>query len=240
MIRRYLCATFTLLGFIPAMVLAEDEASIASIRAQLVQQGALAEDINPNRVTLRSDFKGDDDALALIAQLPDVETLFISEAKISGQGLKHLEKLKNLKTLSISHTGMKAEAVAHLAKLPIVTLSLHGVPLRHEQFEVLTKLMSLKSLSVSGPSIDDAAIEPLLEGGNLSRLQLLGTSLTDSSIAHLKSFAELEYLSVEESSRVSPAALTKLWNDLPKLRIVGPTGGIPASKGQPLGFSGED
>ena len=101
-------------------------------------------------------------------------------------------------------------------------------------------MMSLQALSLSGTLIDDAAIEPLLANGNIKRLQLVGTSVTDKSIGKFAAFEELERLSVEESKAVSDAALAKLWDDLPNLIITPAAGGIPARKGQKLGFGGND
>ena len=235
----YLPVTLTLIAMATRLP-AADKPTMETVRKQLVQQGALAEDITETGVTLRGEFKGGDQAFALLVHLPQVETIYISEAKITGEGLAHLAKLPKLKTLSISHTGMEPAAVKHLAKLPIESLSLHGVALQREQLEALADIMTLQRLSLSGPTIDDAALEPLARMGSLRRLQLLRTSLTDKGIGQLNTLEKLEHLSVEESQGVSNAALVKLWDDLPKLRIIGAAGGIAAAKGQKLGFSGED
>lgn len=122
----------------------------------------------------------DDDALAIVADLKDLETLTLKKTKVTANGLAKLERLESLSTLQIFYcTG--DEAIEPLEKLQsLASLKLYGTNLTDEGVERLEKVFGPNNqvrldirngafLGVRGASIQEGAlITDVVEGSAAS------------------------------------------------------------------------
>ncbi|PQO34405.1 hypothetical protein DTL21_12830 [Bremerella cremea] len=84
----------------------------------------------------------DNETLAILAEIPSLETIELTEARLDFDGIIQLKELPNLRVLKISQVDIAAEDVDRLeAALPKVKIEWE--PLTDEQAEMLTKKLKL-------------------------------------------------------------------------------------------------
>lgn len=105
----------------------------------------------------------DNDALLLLEQLPDLETVELgNNPAVTDQGLKHLAKLTKLRTLYLHDTTVRGPGLKHLAGLPnLEFLQLQGTPMTHEGVVHLRNLKSLKWANLENTLVSDDAVQEL-------------------------------------------------------------------------------
>jgi len=102
----------------------------------------------------------DDDWLARLVGLSDLEFLNLTDLPITGQGLQHLAGLKQLKTLGLGGTQVNDDLAA-LEGLPIERLDLRNVPVTDKAVEHVKKLKSLKDIWIDANRWSAAAQQKL-------------------------------------------------------------------------------
>ena len=84
----------------------------------------------------------DDETLAILAQMPSLEEIELTEARLSYDAVAQLKQLPNLKKLKINQVDISAEEVEKLkAAMPNVEIQFD--PLTEEQADMLTKKLKL-------------------------------------------------------------------------------------------------
>jgi hypothetical protein len=150
-------------------------------------------------VSLRDTMALDDD-LKVVAKLPALENLDLTNTQVTGAGLAHLRGLRNLQHLGLWNTKVDDAGLEHLARL--------------------TKL---QSLVLDGTRVTDAGLEHLAGLTHLEEwLGLTETGVTDAGLKHLERLTKLRNLNLRKTG-VTRAGAAKLRKSLQGADIsVGP------------------
>lgn len=136
----------------------------------------------------------EDDGLAELRHLKQLDLLDIEGNKVTDQGLEHLSNMKSLRELSLNRLGITDKGIAHLIRLPnlmhldlVYSTGFGGPMLTDTGVESLGQIGSLRSLNVSGAKITDASIDRLVKLRELRRVHLVSTGVTPAGVDRLKS-----------------------------------------------------
>jgi hypothetical protein len=168
-----------------------------------------------------------DERLAQLAGLAELEYLQTNLAQITDEGLKPLAQLKNLKNLKFFHPGkaFTGAGLAHLAGSPsLERLTVAGsLAFNDDGMAAVARLGGLKEFRTWHAGGTDEGVKKLKELKNLKSLTLgqrltykLPACPTDETIAILAEMTSLESLQLEEA-RLTLAALRQL-KQLPALK----------------------
>jgi len=169
-----------------------------------------------------------DESLNLIASFPALEELSLEECEFSDQLLPTLIKSPKLKRLRLRAVHLTDGGLARLQELSqLELLEIHECSGFSERgLQGVGKLLKLRSLTLSGSSINDSVVLQLKDLTNLTALALRHTKVSSSGFRILERFTKLKELDVFGTAVSSdflmsipnPANLTKL-----KLRASGLT-----------------
>ncbi len=170
-----------------------------------------------------------DQRLAQLAALAELEYLQTNLAQVTDEGIKPLAQLKHLKTLKFFHPGksFSGTGLVHLAKLPnLQSLTVAGSPAFNDDgLAAVAKLTGLKEFLTWHAGGTDEGVKKLKGLTHLKSLYL-GQRLTykppacptDQTIAILVDMRSLESLQLDEA-RLTFAALKQL-KQLPALKTL--------------------
>lgn len=146
--------------------------------------------------------EGSDADLALLKDLPTVESLVADKRGVTDKGLESLEGHPTLKTLDLTLSGITNAGLAHLAKLP--------------KFEEI----NLKRCDITAPGY-----EALAKIKTLKRIRAPQTHFDGDCLAALKDCTWLELLDLQDCNEVPKEQWSVLANftNLKSLRVWGPT-----------------
>jgi hypothetical protein len=161
-----------------------------------------------------------DDRLALLAGLAELEYLQTNQAQVSDDGLKSLARLRGLRNLKFFHPGkaFSGAGLAHLAELPsLERLTVAGsLAFNDDGMAAVARLTRLQEVRVWHAGVAQEGVKSLKALKNLKSLHL-GQRLTyqppacpsDETLAILAELTSLETLQLEEA-RLSFDALRQL------------------------------
>ena len=133
----------------------------------------------------------DEELVAGLAALPDLETLILQISELSDQGIAALGTTTGLRTLDLGGAG-SARGLASLESLTsLESLGLFGATLTDEALEHLPNPDGLRRLDLGFTGIGDRGLESL---GRCAELRSLGLWHTDISDAGLAALARLKHL----------------------------------------------
>jgi len=190
-----------------------------------------------------------DDAAALsnLQSLASLREVLLGGNPLDTKVIRHLVgPLPQLQSLTImgslpANAGRPSEAFERIGSMPALgNLCLRGDWVSDEVVAAIVKANRLESLKLVNVAITDAALAhfhslPMLRELSLERWAHPSHVLTDAALQHIRKIKNLALLNVQGNTGISEAALRRLWGEMPELRIVGPTGGPPASKGGSFG-----
>ena len=131
-----------------------------------------------------------------IAKLPlSLTTLWLLDAKISGEGLRYLSEMPQLTTLGV-----------------------RGAPISSDGLSELKRLRRLEVLDLSRTEVSDDDLVNLKELSGLTQLRLSDCKITDKGLAHLVNMKELSSVQLD-STGVSKEGAKRLKASLPKCTI---------------------
>ena len=104
-----------------------------------------------------------DAGLAYLEAIPNLETLTLSETRITDEGLESIGNLDSLKSLNLSSTAVGDDGLAHLRSL-----------------------RNLQDLDLIVTSVSDEGLIHLEQMKSLTSLALSYTEISDAGLAHLK------------------------------------------------------
>ena len=139
-----------------------------------------------------------DDDLAALESVPTLETLDISDTRITDAGLRHIAMLRNLKSLSLTNGATTWTAHHRTSNGYILSTVISFQDSRGRTVEARDDVPSYQ------PRITDAGLGYLGTLTNLESLDLEGTG-----IAKLRDLSHLKYLNVR-GTNVSEAAISEL------------------------------
>jgi len=148
-----------------------------------------------------------DDALRVIVTMPRLETLSIRKCPVSGNFLMpwaeiSSDKVPKLRTLVLTDAFLSEEALAILPRFDssLRRLDLSRVMLSLRAMKHIGELRELESLRVSGCSLNDETVGPIV---NLKKLMILDLSgnygVTDKSMGLLRTLPRLKHLDTKNT-----------------------------------------
>lgn len=161
-----------------------------------------------------------DASLALLPDLPKLQTLVVGGPHVTDESLKLIARNPRLTNLCIINSKITAKGLAHLGRLTQLTdLQLSGDEIQDETLRGLEQLSQLKSLDLSGKRITSAGLVHLRNLQDLRSLQLNSTAVADDGLPSLQSLSHLRGLVV--GPNVTRAAAERLHKHLPNCAIAG-------------------
>jgi hypothetical protein len=151
-----------------------------------------------------------DAGLAHLADLANLQALYLMSTQVSDVGLAHLVYLTNLQALNLTQTQVRDAGLAHLAYLTnLRVLNLRYAQVSDAGLAHLAYLTNLRVLNLSDTQVSDAGLAHLANLANLQALNLSNTQVSDAGLAHLASLANLQALYLS-GTKVSDAGLAHL------------------------------
>jgi Leucine-rich repeat (LRR) protein len=159
-----------------------------------------------------------------IAHLKNLNRLEIDSVALDEADLVHLPELSKLETLgmSCSHSTAKLTdlGLAYVSRLPSLrSVTIQGARITDDGVNHLIQLKGLESLGLSHTEITDQGVAALANGlPNLLQLGLTGTRVTDSGMVDVGKLTKLEWLWLDET-QVGDEGIQKL-SRLTKLQYI--------------------
>ncbi|MCH8048340.1 MAG: hypothetical protein IID44_31985 [Planctomycetes bacterium] len=135
----------------------------------------------------------DDDDLIHVAALDEsLETLDLSETKVTDRGLAYLSTLTRLEKLFLDETKVTDAGLRYLKPLvKLDVLALSGTPITGRGLANLKSLTKLRVLNLSETKINDERLVYLAPFTNLETLALVNNGLTGKGFKHLSGLTNL-------------------------------------------------
>ena len=150
-----------------------------------------------------------DDSLRVVARIPGIESLTLSNTRVTDQGLADLE-IANLKTIWLNGTKVTDQGVRSLEKKysQLENLSLHNTQVTSATTKLAGSFSKLKRLHLGTCSVTDDEIRSI-QSLPLRYLDVQSPLLTDEGFAVIAQLPELINLHVDVT-QISPQALDSL------------------------------
>lgn len=199
------------------------EAALSKLKANKVSLGGLT--IEPKDggplINLGTGLDGgeasnaSDENLRLIAQLPELERVYVYKGKVTADGLAALAALPKLRYLQMYATDMPAGALAVLPKLPqLKSLSLGEYQVTDEVLDYAGQIKGLKTFDHTKSAITtEGFLRFLTAVDGLEQLTLFGDYVDDACLKRIGEMKEMKRFWTN-SKKVTSAG----WNHLADLR----------------------
>jgi hypothetical protein len=123
-----------------------------------------------------------DRGLATLRRLPNLVSLFVSNAAVSDEGMSHIGQLRQLKELTLADTNVTDDGLIALQKSAnLQNLQLQGAGFSNRALKFIASVRSLKNLTFVGTSIDGRQIAELSRLPNLASLVMHRSDFRESS-----------------------------------------------------------
>ncbi len=163
-----------------------------------------------------------EDALRRISQLTELRSVSLRDARLaSPASLALLAKLPRLRRLELTNTCLDNATLARLAKLPsLEEISIAGSDLTEDSLAIAGRMLNLRSLSLELPHqlLTREDLFGLRSLQDLRRLSLRCAEFTDAAVGEIRELKSLRLLSLGDS-RVSLDAVTSLCRRTPSLAV---------------------
>ena len=150
-----------------------------------------------------------DDGLAQMGKLPEVEELCLEHVNVSDKGLAFLSSMPRLRSLSLQYVSISDDALAALGKVTALE-SLNLGSLKHvgdKTVVALERLPRLRELTLAQTGVSDGGLQHLNRA--IESLNLFETRVTDAGMKSLEPLTKLKHLDVT-GTRVSDKGLAYL------------------------------
>ena len=128
-----------------------------------------------------------DDDLRLVATLPKLEELNLSNTDIGDVGLAHLRGLTHLRSLALVYTSITDAGMSTIKEMHRLTkLELAGTDITDSGLAHVSSLTALRELDISDTSITEAALGHLTKLSGLTRLGMDNTEISREGAAELQ------------------------------------------------------
>lgn len=184
-------------------------------------------DLNQSLRLLFTGNRTTDAGLKHLRFLTELRYLDLTDSETTEKGLEYLEDMSKLRVLLLYKTWIDNEGLALLANFPeLRVLSWSSLELHADKgLSYLRTTPKLEKLYLSRAQISDRGIRYLKELPNLRVLDLSGNDeITNIGAMQLKGIYTLEVLDLEKT-RLTPQALVKLKQALPRLEYLAPAAG---------------
>ena len=135
--------------------------------------------------------------LAEICRISQLESLYLLQPDVSGEGIAQLRKARQLRHLRIGGAGCTDSTVASIHLLSSVNeLQLVGTSISSEGLRSVAKMPNLSWLFISGSPINDQKIDVISNMPALQCVDLCGVGLQDEQLRTLARLPSLKYLQI--------------------------------------------
>jgi len=172
---------------------------------------------NPHDPTYKRNTSLSDAWLTNLVNLPDLESLDLSNSNVSGPGLKHVGALKSLQRLNLTLTLVTdpwLEQIRNLTNLRVISLA--SAKCSGAGYKFLSNLKRLETANFHTAPVDDAGLAGISKVPSHERLEVVHTHFTDAGAKALSKLVNLERLQM--GSRDATGAAVKPLTGLKKLR----------------------
>jgi Protein kinase domain/Leucine Rich repeat len=146
----------------------------------------------------------DQDLARLRSVGASLDTLSLSETRVSDEGLRMLQGCKHLRYLNVYGTNVTDAGMRYLAGQDnIATLHLGRTLLTDAGLVQLAGLHNMRYLAMEHTGVGDAGLVVLERFAGLEGLVLWGTKLTDAGMPHLRGLTNLNHLSISTTAVTS-------------------------------------
>ena len=163
-----------------------------------------------------------EDALRRISRLTELRSVSLRDARLaSPDSLALLAKLPHLRSLELTNSRLNDATLARLTKLPaLAELSIARSDLTEESLAIAGRMLNLRSLSLELPHqlLTHEDLVGLRSLKDLRRLTLRCAEFTDAAVEEIRELKGLRLLSLGDS-RVSLDAVTALCRRTPLLAV---------------------
>ncbi|NQT36640.1 MAG: hypothetical protein HQ581_04075 [Planctomycetes bacterium] len=143
--------------------------------------------------------------LAQLTGLSELASLVLSNTPTDDDGLAHVAEIKDVEALHlVGCTGVTNEGLVHLKKMPLKVLDLSRTSVDDEGLKHLADFDEVHWLLLRDNKITDAGIQHLATMDNLRRLTVDGTAVTSEGVRELKE--SVEGLAVDHGPGAPPPA----------------------------------
>lgn len=190
-----------------------------------------------------SGWKCNDNDLALVSKLKNLERLYVSGTGLTDRGFEKLPGSALLNKLQVWSTSITDEGVKHFLKFPaLVSLDLQSNNIGDPAISYIVQMDNLETLNLQETNVTEAGVKRLAELKSLKHLRLYDTpvgdgafvdfdklnqletleigetKITDAGVDDLVKLKSLEHLSVYDCD-ISDAALARLKKELPNCEV---------------------
>lgn len=140
-----------------------------------------------------------DDALGVLAFLPELEQISLRLTKVTDEGMARLAVIKSLKCVSIPGTKVTDAGLAHLARLPrleYLRLGVYdeGIEVTDEGMRIVGQMKGLRYLDLSATKVSDEGLKHLSSLTRLESLCIEETDITNDGLGLLAPLTSLKTL----------------------------------------------
>lgn len=173
--------------------------------------GPLASSADPPIVT--------PEAIATVGNLRQLEWIDLSyNDAVDDVAVARLARLKHLDTLFLYNTQVTGTGFESLGGLPIDYLVLSESPVTDEGLRHVARLRQLTTLHISHTDVGDEGLAHLADHPKLEVLSVSSTNVSDAGLVHLEKLPTLKTLAIR-STRVTKAGVERLAQALPGCTI---------------------
>ncbi|MEC9091092.1 MAG: hypothetical protein VX438_00190, partial [Planctomycetota bacterium] len=134
----------------------------------------------------------DDSILGLLENADQLESLDLSQTRVTSSGIEKLSGLHKLKYLSLEKTGVTDSCMAGIARLEsLEELDLKTTAITDRGLGEIDGLQNLVALWMGGTRVSDRSLNFLLKLGSLKQLDIRKTAISDSGSVKLKQKLQL-------------------------------------------------
>ena len=170
-------------------------------------------------ISLRTNPLATDDFMSRLAQVPNVQRLYLHDAQLTAVGVRHLCTILTLEELWLTHVPVGDEIMKDVVRLPALKrLVIALTNITDASLGGLKQMPKLTSVDVSGTSVSDEGLRELSNLKQLTYLNFRGTSISDTGLGHLTNLRSLKTL-ILEKTKVTSAGVQLIRRAIPNCEI---------------------
>lgn len=160
-----------------------------------------------------------DEALAILANLQRVHTLYLDGSSGADSALLQLEGHRGLRAVSARSANISDAGISHLSRLPnLVWLEINNNKITDAGLRHVAGCSQLECLHVAANRITDVGLRHLTRLNNLQELNISENQITDKGLHHLATLNKLRVLDLH-ATEVTNTGLAEL-GQFPALEVL--------------------
>jgi internalin A len=161
----------------------------------------------------------EDEDLAALRYLPQLECLSIDGGQITDDGLRHLAGLTSLEFLTLGNVDITDAGLEHLQGLTrLESLNLFGTAVTGSGLEYLRNLPRLRKLNLAYTNLADDGLCCLPDCHSLEDVRLRGANISDAALGYLAGLTQLKRVDLT-ATKVSQAGVEDFRLALPHVKV---------------------